>query len=63
VKIIKYVIIYILLSVILTVGWQQYEIWKYGEIKADSFDSLVALILTISVTINFMLRDYIKEIE
>ena len=35
-----------LIMLLITVPWQLYEKIMYGEVKPDTFDSLVALVLT-----------------
>ncbi|MNW50071.1 hypothetical protein D3C74_275110 [compost metagenome] len=41
--------------------WRFYEVWMYGEVMPDMFDSIIAFILSVSLTLNvFMFRDLIK---
>ncbi|MMZ58418.1 hypothetical protein D1872_203990 [compost metagenome] len=42
-------------------AWRLYEVWKYGEVMPDMFDSIIALFLSVSITLNvFMFRELIK---
>lgn len=41
--------------------WRFYEVWMHGEVMPDMFDSTIAFILSVSLTLNvLMFRDLIK---
>jgi len=50
-----------LFFILITLIWQTYERYKYGEIRPDMFDSLIAVALSISLTCNVHLFDEIKK--
>lgn len=45
-------ILFGLFYLVIGLSWQQYEIFIYGEIKEDIFDSIIAAILAMSLTCN-----------
>lgn len=53
--------IYILIMLIITVFWQGYELYAFGELRPDVFHSIITVGFSASLTINYYFVKYIKE--
>lgn len=50
------------LCLVISYTWRFYEVTVYGEARPDMFDSTIAVILSVSLTLNvFIFRDLIKK--
>ena len=54
-KVMKYVVLYYVVGAVITLSWQAYEKQVYGNVTPDIFDSIIAVILTISIVLNVYL--------
>lgn len=59
----KVMLLFALFAIIITSAWKWYEIAAYGEVRPDSFDSIIALILSASLTVNVMLYRFLKNVR
>lgn len=55
------ILLFILFYLIITFAWKLYELITFGKVTPDIFDSIIALILSLSLLINVMLVKIIRE--
>lgn len=57
----KAVILYILIAILIMITWQLYELATFGEIIPDAFDSIITIVLSLSLTTNVFLFKELKR--
>lgn len=50
----KYSICFLIICTIVTFAWRLYERFSIGYVESNMFDSIIATLLSLSVTLNFM---------
>jgi hypothetical protein len=56
---VKFIVLYTIFGVVITYSWQLYEKIAFGKITPDMFDSVIAVILALSLTVNVFLVHFI----
>ena len=61
----KWLLIYFVIALVITYGWQELELLIYGEIQHRVVDDIIGLILLLSVLLNviFIKAIYISKSE
>lgn len=59
----KYWLIWICSYYVLDLAWQAWEHNVYGEVRPDTFDGVVSILLVSAITAIAMLLDVIKEVR
>lgn len=59
----KWLGVYIVFMILITLVWQLYELFVYNEIKPDAFDTVITAVLSASLTNNIFQSRYIKQIN
>lgn len=54
----RFLTLYLIFGLIITYSWRYYEKVKFGTITPDTFDSVICVILALSLTTNVFLIYY-----